>query len=193
MIGEYLTSVSQAIGNVDTGAVVRLIEALEKTLDDGRSVFIVGNGGSAATAIHATCDLNKSTLGSFPQRSAHRRFRVMCLSENVSWLTAIGNDISFDKIFSEQLKNMAREGDFLIVISGSGNSKNIISVIGEAKQIGVETFGLLGFDGGAATKILDQSLVVKSSDYGVIEDAHLMIFHLITEYFKRKFSKDSGN
>ena len=180
----YFSDFKANLDNIDIGQIVKVIELLKKKRQQQKTIFFVGNGGSAATASHAVCDLNKTVLGPDSGISSSLRFKTLCLSDNLPSITAIANDLSYDDIFSEQLKNYAATGDLLIVITGSGNSPNILRALETAKDLNVETFGLLGFDGGKAKDLVDHVLLFKSQDYGIVEDAHMMIIHVITRYFK---------
>lgn len=159
-------------------------EQVRLAFEEGRRIFIAGNGGSAATASHMACDLAKTTLG----KGAHlpsRRIRAIALTDNVPLLSAWGNDVGYDCVFAEQLRNLAQPGDLLVVISASGNSPNIIQAVQAARELGLRTLALLGFEGGAVRPMVDYSIVVHSAHYGHIEDAHSMLSHLITDYLKR--------
>ncbi len=146
------------------------------------AIFIIGNGGSSACAEHMSTDLM------FGTNAANPSFKTFCLSSNSSSLTATGNDVNFNSIFSRQINNLGEKGDLLIVISASGNSENLISAAQEAKKIGMYTIGLLGFDGGKLIEMLDNFIHVKTSvgEYGVSEDVHLIVNHLLVQNIKRK-------
>lgn len=180
---EYMTTLKEVIDSVAVEDVQAVIEVIEDAYRQDRQIFIAGNGGSAATASHMACDLAKTTLGK-QHHSAVQRFRVIALTDNVPLMTAWGNDANYDVIFAEQLRAFARPGDVLVVITGSGNSPNIVEAIKAARELGVETVGLLGFDGGIVRELLDTSLVVRSTNYGHIEDLHMVLTHLLTAYFK---------
>jgi len=156
----------------------------EVLLSDG-TIYVIGNGGSAATASHFVCDLNKTVLTSNTVKS--KRLKVICLSDNIPQLTAWANDYSYDYVFSEPLKNFANKNDLLVAITGSGNSKNIVNALKEANNLGLSTFGILGFDGGQASKLAKNSIIVEADHYGYIEDIQVIILHLITDYLKRFF------
>lgn len=153
------------------------------------SLFLAGNGGSASTASHMMTDL--LSLNS----KCGLTVRVNCLSDNNSLITALGNDLHFHKIFSEQLKTYGRKGDLLIVISASGNSPNLISAVTEANIIGIDTFGILGFDGGEIKHIVSDYILVKTDigDYGPAEDIHLMINHMLKENILNIFKYTQTN
>ena len=161
---------------IDVGQVVKVIEVLEKKLKENKTIYVAGNGGSAATASHMVCDLAKTS---------GKPFKVICLSDNISFLTAVGNDISYDEAFSERLKNLGQSGDLLLVITGSGNSKNIIRAVEMAKTLKMDTMAFLGFDGGKVKGLVDNYILIPSDDYGPIEDFHMILVHLITGYFKK--------
>lgn len=158
------------------GVIARLLEAYRT----GQRVFIVGNGGSAATASHMACDLNKTVLGD--QQSA-QGLRVICLSDNVPLLTAWANDVSYDIVFARQLQGWIEAGDVLIAITGSGKSPNIIEATKVAREAGATVIGFLGFDGGQMKSLADEVVLVESDNYGHIEDVHMILDHLITAYF----------
>ncbi len=167
--------------NLDIGAIDALAKKIERAEKEGREIFVMGNGGSAATASHWATDLSKTAyIAGRPQ------IRCRSLSENIPYLTAIGNDLSFDEIFSRQLENILNPGDLVILISGSGNSQNLIKACRLAKKKKAQTVGILGFDGGELKKMVDLSILVPSSQYGVIEDMHMAIGHILTFYLKQR-------
>jgi D-sedoheptulose 7-phosphate isomerase len=118
------------------------------------------------------------------------RFRVLGLNDNTPMLTALANDLGYENVFSEQLKNLVRAGDLLIAISASGNSPNVLNAIRYAREQSAEVAAVLGFDGGEAARMADVSIVVGSTHYGVVEDVHLVINHIIVDYFKRKLEDE---
>jgi len=142
-------------------------------------VFTLGNGGSASTASHMAADLAKNTIG-----ANMTRFRVMSLNDNQAMLTALANDLGYEHVFREQLQNLIRAGDLLIAISASGNSPNVLNAIRYARRQSAEVVGMLGFEGGEAAGLVDVAIVVPSEHYGVIEDVHLVINHILVDYFK---------
>lgn len=164
------------------------LQVIEKAYREGRQVFLIGNGGSASTASHIACDLQKSTLPKLghtesPVAAKHLgRFRVISLCDNTEIITAWANDVSYEVIFSEQLKTLAHEHDMLIAISASGNSPNIIRAVEVAKLKGMTVIGLSGFTGGKLQMMADVPVHVDSHDYGIVENAHLMFGHLATKY-----------
>ncbi|MCX7806644.1 MAG: SIS domain-containing protein [Planctomycetota bacterium] len=174
----YLGDLRSAMDALDLAAIEKLISLAEEARAGDRRVFVLGNGGSAATSSHIAVDLGKgASLG------RDRRFRVMSLADNVPWVTALGNDIGYESVFVEQLKNFAEKGDLVIAVSGSGNSPNVLRAVEYAKGIGCRTVGLTGFPGGKLREIADLPIVAKSSHMGRIEDLHLIIGHMLCYYF----------
>ena len=177
-IRAYLSELDATLAAIPREQVASIIEAIRDVRDRDAQLFVVGNGGSAATASHFAVDLGKgASLG------AERRFRVLSLTDNVPWITALGNDLSYADVFVEQLKNYARPGDLLLAISGSGNSENVLRAVRYANSIGCRTIGLAGFAGGRLSEEAQECLVVRSDHMGRIEDGHFVIQHLIVYYF----------
>lgn len=163
---------------IDLKAVERVFRLLRNARDNKATIFIAGNGGSAATASHWVNDLGKAT-----KRSGRAPMRVIGLSDNTSWLTALANDEGYDRGFAGQMENFAEPGDVLIVLSASGNSPNLIKAVDLAKSRGMTTIGLLGFDGGKLKDIVDEVIWVESEKgtYELVEDAHSVLCHAITK------------
>jgi len=159
--------------------MARLLKVLESAHHDRRQVFLAGNGGSAATASHMANDLMKGVA-----KESGYGFRVRALTDNIPVITAIANDQSYSEVFAAQLTALAQSGDVLIVLSGSGNSPNIIRVVQEARRMQVTTIGILGMGGGQVAEMVDIAVIVPSNDYGPIEDVHIVFNHLITAYFQ---------
>lgn len=180
-IRDYLSGLKRALELVPPQQVAALIKRLVETYRSGGQVFIIGNGGSAATASHMACDLNKTILGSRIMDS-HRRFRVMALTDNTPLITAWANDVGYECVFAEQLKTWVGPGDLVIAITGSGNSLSIIEAVKVARTLGVHTFGLLGFDGGQTRDLVDEYVIVPVDNYGYVEDIHLALDHIVTAY-----------
>ena len=158
-----------------------LIVRLESTREAGGSVFLVGNGGSASTASHFACDLNKTAI--LPEK---RRFRAQSLVDNMPTLLAWANDTSYSNVFAAQLPNHAVRGDLLIAISGSGNSSNVLNAVRAAKKIGMYTIGLTGFSGGRLRGLADECIAIPSDSMYRTEDMHLMTNHIIVSVFRRE-------
>jgi len=174
-IGEYLEKIKGIIDKLDTGELNRFIGLLCEAREKGRQVFIMGNGGSSATASHFCNDFNKGASFEYKDQ---RRFKFICLNDNVSTLTAYANDVSYNDVFVEQLKNFYNSGDMVIGISGSGNSENVIRAIEYANANGGITVALTGYDGGKLKKIAANSVHVPVNDMQIVEDLHMMVDHL---------------
>lgn len=181
---EYLAGLKAALDSLPLDDVQTMIEYLFDAYACDKRVFIVGNGGSAATASHIACDLSKTVIGRAVAAPV-KRFKAVALTDNVPLITAWGNDEGYETIFAQQLRNLADKDDVLVVITGSGNSPNIVEAVKAAKELGLKSIGLLGFDGGIVKDLLDHAIVVNSTNYGHLEDAHMALNHLITAYFLR--------
>ncbi|HVA96945.1 MAG TPA: SIS domain-containing protein [Candidatus Acidoferrales bacterium] len=192
-IQEYLNEVKNALTTLDTNTIQNALNMIINAHQKGKRVFIFGNGGSASTASHMACDLGKGTLSRFYDNK-EKRLRVMSLNDNMALLTAYANDLSFEHAFVQQLKNLVEKGDLVIVLSGSGNSKNLIKAIKYAKDRGAKTIGILGFKhGGKLAEMVDCGIIVQSSHYGPVEDIHLVLNHLLASCFakiKREYEID---
>ncbi len=173
-IDGYLDEIQAAIGAISRPAVRMVVDALEQTWASDGTVFLIGNGGSASTASHMMNDLNKFTV--VPGR---KRFRALALTDNVPLMSALANDREFADIFVEPLRNLARGGDALIAISGSGNSPNIIRAVEYALRYQILTIGLCGSPGGRLASIADLVVTVPSPRIGQQEDGHLILNHTI--------------
>jgi D-sedoheptulose 7-phosphate isomerase len=160
-------------------------EALFSAYRHGKQVFVLGNGGSAATASHMACDLGKNTIAPNVQR-----FRIISLTDNMPLVSALANDLGYDRVFAEQLTNLIRPGDVLIVLSGGGNSSNVLEAMRYARKRSATILALLGSDGGEAIRLADEFILVPSSDYGLVEDMHLILNHVLTSYFKARLSEE---
>ena len=174
---EYFDYVTELIRKVDLDRLEEVVQRLRDARDQGACVYIMGNGGSAATASHFANDLGK--LGRTAEQSAIRAFS---LTDNTPWLTALANDEGYENVFVGQLCGHLRRGDLVIAISASGNSPNLIGAVKMARERGAITIGILGFSGGALLKMVDTALLFRSSPgaYGPVEDLHLIVEHVIT-------------
>jgi len=186
-IANYLETFEVLINRTDVDAIARIVRCLHTARDSGATIYIAGNGGSAATASHWVNDLGKAT-----KSPGHLPMRVMSLSDNVSWLTALANDEGYERVFSGQLENFARPGDILIVISASGNSPNLLRAVELAKTREVFTIGFLGFDGGLLKNMVDDCVWLPSEKgaYGLVEGAHGVLCHLLTMCLTSEVSEE---
>jgi D-sedoheptulose 7-phosphate isomerase len=175
-IRTYFSEVQKLLDAVPFDDVHRVVDALVKANEAGKTVFICGNGGSAATATHFGCDLAKRT-----KLDGQPRFKVVALTDNNAIMTAISNDISYDEVFSEQLLPLVNEGDVVIGISGSGNSRNVLRALEVAREAKAVTVGFSGYDGGKLKPAVDISVHVPSFNMAMVEDVHLMLEHAICE------------
>lgn len=173
----YLEEFRALLDRIDPASLSRVADHLRSARDRGATIYVAGNGGSAATATHLVNDLGKAT-----KRSGCPPLRVMCLSDNVSWLTALANDEGYERVFAGQLENFARPGDVLIVISCSGSSENLVEAVECAQEREVRTIGILGFDGGVLKDRVDEPVWLESEigKYGPVESAHSVICDILT-------------
>ncbi len=183
-IEDYKASFNAVLDAIAPEQIEVAAEQIRLAFEAGRQIFIAGNGGSAATASHMACDLAKTTLGKGASLPA-RRIKAIALTDNVPLLSAWGNDVGYECVFAEQLRNLASAGDLLVLISASGNSPNIVRAARVARELGLRTLALLGFEGGTVRSLVDHSIIVRCSHYGYVEDAHSVISHLITDYLKQ--------
>jgi D-sedoheptulose 7-phosphate isomerase len=174
----YKAGLLQAIESIDLDKVSQAIEWFREARDGGRQIFVCGNGGSATTASHFACDLVKGC--SFNRRT---RFRIMSLNDQLPTITAYANDVGYEAIFAEQLKNFARRDDLFMAISSSGNSPNVLAAMDYANSIGCRTVALTGRDGGKLGGKALLNIQVPVIHMGRIEDAHMHICHMIGYYF----------
>ncbi len=179
---QYLERLQDEIGRVDPDEIRRLGALVFDAWRDGRFVFIAGNGGSACTASHLAEDLGKNCLREEDMaRDDCRRLKVLSLTDNVGWITALGNDLGYDQIFVQQLMHYGSPGDVLIAISGSGNSPNILAAVDWANRHGLKTFGLTGFSGGKLKQVQQDGIHVMLDDMGMVESVHLCIAHWVID------------
>ena len=181
----YLDRLRMALDGLPSDRLGQLGEMLYGAYRNEKQVFTLGNGGSASTASHMAADIAKNTIG--PNM---RRFRVLSLNDNTAMLTALANDLGYEHVFREQLQNLIRPGDLLIALSASGNSPNVLNAIRYAQAQCAQVAGILGFGGGEASQLVDVPIVVPSEHYGVVEDVHLIINHIIVDYFKSRLAED---
>lgn len=177
-ISEYLTAQKAALDSIPIEKVAHVIELLRQALKEDRQIFVFGNGGSAANAAHFMTDLGKGASD-----KAGKRFRILCLSSDVSWLTALGNDYSYEDVFVGQLQNYGRAGDLVLAISVSGNSPNCVKALEWANKNGLRTVALVGAKRGRMAELAQHSLVIQDTHYGRVEDAQMGICHLLCYAF----------
>jgi D-sedoheptulose 7-phosphate isomerase len=173
-IQNYITAQKAALDSIPVDAVAELTEKLRQALKEDRQIFVFGNGGSAANASHFVTDLGKGASD-----KVGRRFRCLSLNDNVSWMTAIGNDYCYEDIFVRQLVNYARPGDLVIAVSVSGSSPNVVKAVEWAAKNQVHTVALVGGKRGKVAEVAEQVIVINDTHYGRVEDAQMGILHLL--------------
>ena len=179
ILNDYRNRLNEALSQVSPEDVNRVVGILYEAYRTGRQVLIAGNGGSAATASHFACDLaNSSRINGQPQ------LRAFSLNDNASMMTALANDYGYDQVFVAQVRALLQPGDVLIVITGSGNSKNVLKALEYANEIEAVTIGLLGFGGGKARRLCRTHITLDHDTYGPVEDVHLILAHAISECLK---------
>jgi D-sedoheptulose 7-phosphate isomerase len=183
---DYLDRVCREIQSVDLEQVENVCQIIEDAYRDGRFVFIIGNGGSGANASHLCEDLAKCTLRDF---ESQKRLKVLSLTDNTAGIMAWGNDEGYDRIFIEQLKNLASPGDVLLAISGSGNSPNVLRAVEWANANGMTTVGITGFAGGKLKTLNHHNLHAGIDDMGIVESLHMVVFHWIIDDLNRRFAE----
>ncbi|HLH55256.1 MAG TPA: SIS domain-containing protein [Verrucomicrobiae bacterium] len=177
-ISSYILAQKAALDSIPMEAVGQVIELLRQALKEDRQILVFGNGGSAANASHFMTDLGKGASD-----KAGKRFRVICLSSDTSWLTALGNDYSYEDTFVGQLQNYGRAGDLVLAISVSGNSPNCVKALEWAKKNGLKTVALVGAKRGRMAELADFPIVINDTHYGRVEDAQMGICHLLCYAF----------
>jgi D-sedoheptulose 7-phosphate isomerase len=183
-VPSYLEELSSTIQKLPLPAIDGLVRLFLRAYESGRTIFLFGNGGSAALASHMTCDLGKGTA-----LAAGKRLRAVALTDNVALITAWANDTRYEKIFAEQLENLLEPGDVAFAISASGNSPNILAALNFARQAGAATAGITGFQGGHMKSLCDVCVVVPSADMQIIEDLHLSIAHSVFRVLRHEIQE----
>lgn len=174
----YRSDLHKAVDSIDAAKVEQAIEWFREARDGARHIFVCGNGGSASTASHFACDIVK---GASYRRDS--RFRILALTDQMPTLTAYANDVGYDSVFVEPLRNFAAPGDLFMAISGSGNSPNVLRAMEYANSAGCKTIALTGRDGGKLGAMAELNIQVPVPHMGRIEDAHLIVCHMICYYF----------
>ncbi|HEV2317142.1 MAG TPA: SIS domain-containing protein [Thermoplasmata archaeon] len=187
-VRRYVEETGAAIsGEYLPRAIAQIVPLLLKARVDGRTIFFFGNGGSASTASHFVADIGKATI-----RGDGRRFKCLALVDNVETVTAWANDAEYSVVFSEQLRGLAHRGDVAVGISGSGNSPNVLKAMELARSMGLSTVGLTGIGGGKLKDLVDVPVVVPSNSMQHVEDAHLLVCHVLTAYLRDEAPPATG-
>jgi len=177
-ISDYLNAQKAALDSIPADATAKLIHVMRDALHGGRHIYVFGNGGSAMNSSHFATDLGKGASD-----KVGKRFRVLALNDNVSWMTALANDYSYEEIFVGQLQNYGQPGDVALGISVSGNSPNCVKALQWAKDNGLKTVALVGAKRGRMADIADQAIVINDTHYGRVEDAQMAICHMLCYAF----------
>jgi D-sedoheptulose 7-phosphate isomerase len=172
----YIDRLKKVLDAFDGKTFVEMVDAMLESYGRNAQIFIMGNGGSGATASHLACDINKGCC-----IDLEKKFRMICLNDNMPTMLALANDLSYEAVFEEQLKNFFNPGDLVIGISGSGNSENVLRAIAYAKARGGKTAGWSGFGGGRLAGMVDLAFVVQSHDMQQVEDAHMVVAHMLMQ------------
>ena len=183
----YKAELARALETIDLERVEAAIALLARAREENRRIFVFGNGGSAATASHFVTDMVKGA-----SYGRGKRFRIMALTDSLPTITAYSNDVGYDCIFAEQLKNFAEPGDVVIALSGSGNSPNVLRAVEYANSIGCRTIALSGRDGGALGKLAELHLHLAHPHMGRIEDGHMVMLHMICYHFMEEEHHEAG-
>lgn len=182
-IKAYLEQEIQVLNSLDIGMIDRAMQEIENAYRRDGTIYIFGNGGSGSTASHYTNDFNKGL-----SENLEKKFRFVCLNENIPTVLAVANDFGYEEVYRYQLRGRLRPGDLVIGISGSGNSKNVLNAIAYAKEQGVRTMGIVGYDGGELKRMADVSLHVPVMNMQLSEDVHMIFDHLMMTVFMKTWS-----
>lgn len=177
----YFNKLKQTMDKISIEELNTLMNVLVDAKEKGKTIFLMGNGGSSATASHYVCDFNKGV-----SMNQKQKFKMICLNDNIPSLMAYANDLSFDCIFIEQLKTFFQKGDIVLGISGSGNSKNVIKAIDYANQNGGITIGLTGYNGGKLKEIANYGVHIPVDDMQITEDLHMVLDHCMMKILSEK-------
>lgn len=188
-LDDYVRALAKTAALVDREALGKAVDCIEQAARNGNTIYSGGNGGSAAIAEHLTCDMMKGTCN-----SGSPKISVTSLPSNMSVMTALANDFGYEHTLSTQLEMQAKPGDVLILISSSGNSPNIVRAIEKAREMGITVIGMSGFQGGKLAEMADISLYVPANNYGLAEDGHQLLMHVMAQYIylRRKIAADKS-
>lgn len=184
---QYAADLRQALDQLPWQAISKTVDLLQQAWSRQKNVYVMGNGGSAATAIHMAADLNKNTVA-----AGHPHLRATSLCENIALMTALANDLGYDNVFHEQLLALCNQGDVVIAISGSGNSPNVLNGVRTAHRLGAHTVGMTGFDGGKLAGLVDVAMVMPVHNMEQIEDLHMILVHSITSAVRKLLLQSAG-
>jgi len=186
-VSSYFDCLSLTVKKLPFDIIEQVADILVDSYDAGRTVYLFGNGGSAALASHFACDLGKGT-----RNGSQKRFRALSLTDSIPLMTAWANDSGYEDVFAEQLQNLVQEDDVALAISGSGNSPNVLRALTVARQAGATTIGLTGYQGGKMKPLCDVCIVVPSDNMQIIEDLHLCVAHALFTTIKSRICRSAG-
>ncbi len=186
-VSSYFAGLQQCFDELSAEKLEQVVEILRDAQRAGRTIFVLGNGGSASTSSHMAVDLGKGT-----SKNARPRLRMVSLADNIGLITAWANDVNYEEVFSQQLENLLRPGDVVIAISASGNSPNVLRAVKQANEKKATTIGFIGFGGGKLKELVQVDLTVSSRNYGQVEDFHLSLNHILSQYLTEEFDSHSG-
>ena len=186
LIREYLNGVKKCLDCINEEKVQSVVDTILGAYTEGKSIFILGNGGSASTATHFACDLSKGTAF-----EGKPRLKATSLTDNVALMTAIANDIDYSAVFVEQLTNFLSKEDVVVCISASGDSPNVLKAAKYARSKGAFVVGLIGFGGGKLKELVDKAIVLPTEDYRQVEDIHLVLAHLVSREVGRRIREEA--
>ena len=186
-VSDYLQRVQETLPKLDMGRIGVLLDLLVQTYEAGGTIYIFGNAGSGATASHVCGDFIKGI-----SYGLTKRFKMMCLNDNLTAVMAIANDSSYDDIFVEQLINFLGKNDLVIGISGSGNSKNVVKALAYANEHGTKTVAFCGYTGGKIKDMATVAIHVPVMDMEISESVHMMIFHSVKQALMKRLGRDSS-
>lgn len=181
----YFAEVGKAQASVDRKKLTQALKLLDAAYERGATLYVCGNGGSASISNHLVCDHSKGG-----QTDTDLRPKVVSLATNIEMITAIANDIDFDDVFVYQLRTLAEKGDVLLTISASGDSENVVRAAEWANKNGIEVIAFTGFKGGRTAMLANVNLHVKGDNYGVVEDAHQSLMHILAQYVRLSRMKE---
>lgn len=182
---DFINRVRNTLSEVDIAKMEKVVQTLKNAYESGKTVFVMGNGGSAASASHLACDLRYA-------EKKHRRFRVMCLNDNTSLLTALANDLGYDQVFKGQLQQLASPGDVVVALSVSADSENVVKAAEFARENGAVVVGFFGSGGGKARAIADLDVTVSSNDFPVVESVQSVLTQVVAAAFRKCVRENSS-
>lgn len=185
-IGDFIQDFKKYLDKINKEEIENAIALIYDSCLKNKTIFIIGNGGSASNASHLAQDLSRVSI--FYQKKENR-IKAISLTDNISFITAVANDFGFENIFTSQLKTFANEGDVLIAISCSGNSKNIIHAVNYAHTQNMAVLGISGYDGGELKQLSEMQIHVPFNDFGIVESIHSVIFHYLALELRSRFAE----